>query len=93
MNIESFPQIVERQCLGGTQAIHRFENNYGASVVRNPFSYGGASGLWELAVIRFNEDNSFDLDYDTPITDDVIGYLTNEEVEEILQKIKQLPKV
>ena len=41
-----------------------FENGYGASVVRHEYSYGGKSGLYELAVL----DSSGDLTYDTPIT-------------------------
>ena len=32
----------------------------------------------------------YDLTYSTPITDDVIGYLTNAEVLELLEKIKKL---
>lgn len=63
-----------------------FDNGYGASVVRHSFSYGGKSGLYELAVL----DKNGDLIYDTPITDDVIGYLTPEEVTEVLIKIQDL---
>lgn len=31
-----------------------FENGYGGSVIRHDFSYGGAEGLWEMAVITHN---------------------------------------
>lgn len=63
-----------------------FENGYGASVVRHEYSYGGKSGLYELAVL----DSSGDLTYDTPITNDVLGYLSEQDVTEILIKIQQL---
>lgn len=29
---------------------------YGASVVRHSFSYGHEQGLWELAVIKWNDN-------------------------------------
>lgn len=41
--------------------------------------------LNELAVLKHGE-----LCYDTPITDDVIGYLTSDEVYELLDRIEQL---
>ena len=62
-----------------------FDNGYGASVIRHEYSYGGDQGLWELAVLAGDL-----LCYDTEITDDVIGYLTEEEVEELLNRIKNL---
>lgn len=70
----------------GTQDLYEFKNGYTASVIQTPYSYGGDQGLFELAVI-YNDE----LVYDTPITDDVIGYLTPEAVQEILQKISELP--
>ena len=64
----------------------KFDNGYGASVVRHEYSYGGKDGLYELAVL----DNAGDLCYDTPITDDVIGYLTTQEVSDIMEQIEKL---
>jgi hypothetical protein len=72
--------------MGGVQAIERFENGYGASIVKTPFSYGGKDGLYELAV--FGNDGH--IAYDTPITNDVLGYLSEQDVTEILIKIQQL---
>jgi len=69
----------------GVHAIVTFDNGYGASVVKTDRSYGGKEGLYELAVL-------FDglISYDTPITNDVIGFLTEDEVTELLQKIEDL---
>lgn len=78
----------------GVQYLFKFKNGYGASVVKNIGSYGNIQDLWELAVIIFvDPDNTdeWELCYDTPITDYVIGWLTNKEVLETLQKIKELP--
>jgi len=52
--------------------------------------------LWELAVTKFlnkgNEMKDWELCYETPITDDVIGHLHWTDVEELLQRISDLPK-
>ena len=55
-------------------------------------SYTDNEKEWELAVIKFDgkSNDSFDLDYKTGITDDVIGHLTAPKVEKILEKIKKL---
>lgn len=49
---------------------------------------------FELAVAFFpyekNESNKYDLDYDTEITDDVVGCNTFEEIVELLDRIKKL---
>lgn len=71
---------------GGDQYIFMFPNNHGASVVRHEFSYGATLGLWELAIL----DGSYEIDYTSPISDDVIGWLTNDGVRETLRKIAEL---
>jgi hypothetical protein len=72
--------------LGGVQALIEFENGYGASVVKTPYTYGGDKGLYELAV--FGKDGH--ITYDTPITNDVIGYLRPQDVTDVMEKIQQL---
>ncbi len=89
MNAEQY-LIDTSPLLGGVRKLYRFPNNYGASVVKHPFSYGSKDNLWELAVVKFDK-NEFSLNYDTPITDDVIGFLTYEKVTDILNKISELP--
>ena len=63
-----------------------FDNGYGASVVKHEYSYGGDKGLYELAVL--GKDGQ--ITYDTPITDDVIGYLRPMDVTDVMEKIQQL---
>lgn len=69
----------------GIRAIVNFDNNYGASIIKTNKSYGNEEGLYELAVTH-----NGDICYDTPITANVIGYLTEDEVTELLQKIEAL---
>jgi hypothetical protein len=70
------------------QWVYRFLNDYGASVVQGTHTYGGPQ-LYELAVIRFDGDK-FGLTYETPITDDVLGWLTLEDVAATLVKVAAL---
>lgn len=74
------------------QKIYRFDNGFGASVVHLPGSYGYSDGLSELAVIKFESkgDNSYSLTYDTPVTSDVKGWLTEEDVQLLLKQISDL---
>jgi hypothetical protein len=65
----------------------QFDNGYGASVVKHDFSYGGKDGLYELAVI----DTKGDLTYSTPVTSDVEGHLSEDDVTKLLEQIQQLP--
>ncbi len=77
----------ERPINSGVQRLYKFENGYGASVVKHEFSYGHESGKWELAVLA--PDGT--LDYSTPITDDVIGWLDEDQVASYLLQISELP--
>jgi len=72
--------------IGGIVSRIKFDNGYGASIVQGPHTYGGEDGLYELAVLNSNGD----LIYDTPITSDVEGYLSEAQVTDLLIKIQQL---
>ena len=80
--------------MDGCQYIFRFNNGFGASVVSHKGSYGYKEGLWELAVIKFNPeiDGDWSLTYETDITDNVIGWLDDDKVNELLDRIKNLDK-
>jgi hypothetical protein len=72
--------------MGGVVARIMFENGYGASIAQTPFSYGGDEGLYELAVL----DSNGQLTYSTPVTDDVEGRLTEDDVTRLLEQIQNL---
>lgn len=71
---------------GGDHWHFKFANGFGASVVRFAQSYGGDRGLWELGVLGVDGH----LTYDTPITDDVIGWLSEAAVADLLGQIEAL---
>ena len=71
---------------GGIISRISFDNGYGASIVKGPMSYGGDRGLYELAVL----DSNGELTYDTPVTSDVEGYLSEEDITKLLEQIQKL---
>ena len=72
--------------MGGILARIDFDNGFGATVVQTPFTYGGDKGLYELAVWKGNE-----LHYDNSVANgDVVGYLREEDVTDVMEKIQQL---
>lgn len=92
--MKNFKELPNNPINGGIQYIAKYPNNYGASIVKHSFSYGGNKGLWELAVVKYEPNETdiynFNLDYTTPITNDVLGHLTESEVNELLDKIEAL---
>lgn len=79
----------------GIAARHFFDNGYGVSVIRftTPFGYGGSygaeEGLYEVAIIKGTEDE-WKICYDTVLTEDVLGYQSEEEVEVLLYEVEKL---
>jgi hypothetical protein len=69
------------------QAVFKFDNGYGASVIYGAGTYGV-----EMAVALFDENGDWDITYDTPITDDVIAYIPDEaELISLLCEVRDLP--
>jgi len=62
-----------------------FPNGYGASIIKSPHSYSGYQDLYELAVLYDNM-----ICYDTEITDDVLGYQTEEDINRIIKHVQRL---
>lgn len=61
-----------------------FDNGYGISVINGNHAYCGVD-TFEVAVFKDGE-----LCYDTHITDDTIGYCTEDDVTRIMKKIQEL---
>lgn len=66
------------------QALMDFDNGFGISVVNGKGAYCDDE-TYEIAVLKDGE-----ITYDTHITNDVIGYLSPQEITEIMKDIQEL---
>lgn len=90
---QEYLKEVDYDFLGGSRYVFIFENEYGASVISHIGSYGGREGLWEIAVLKNDGNGKYDIRYDSGITEDVIGYLSDDQVNEYLGMIKNLQQI
>lgn len=75
--------------LSGVHAVKMFDNGYGVSVLLGSMFYSNGHTTYEVAIL--NSDGS--IAYDTPITDDVLGHRTIEEVDDIMRQVQELEKI
>jgi hypothetical protein len=68
----------------GIQAMLNF-GDYDLSIVKSDFSYGGKSGLYEIAV--FKGDGQVEMPGITETGDTVKGFLSESDVEGIIKKM------
>ena len=83
-NLSFFPHPLQKYGNEKMAAIN-FDNRYGVSVIFGKQFYSNGIDTYEVAVLLDN-----DICYDTKITSDVLGYLTEDEVTEIMYKIQSL---
>lgn len=81
-----FNELNDSPFMVGKKSRMHFENGYGVSVVSHSYSYGGRDGLYEVAVL----DSDDNLTYETSVTNDVIGYLTEEDVTDVMKQVQSL---
>ena len=85
---EKFKEYIEfSRYIGHMQTVYKFPNGYGASVIE---IYYLEEDYIEVAVVKFDENGKYHLDFSTPITDDVIGVLDEEGRDKVLQQIFDL---
>ena len=87
--LNNHPALIESA--NSNQLLYKFANGYGASVITG--GYGSPGCPYELAVVKFDPEDNWDLCYDTEITSDVLGWLTSKEVSALLNRIEDLPHV
>lgn len=89
MTYKTFNDIEFHYHHDGQHSIMKFDNDYYASVVRAfPSSLGSEQGLYEITVL----DSKYAPDFNNPICKRPVGFLTEEEVTEIMIEIQNLPK-
>ena len=76
--------------LDSTHATVFFDNGYGASVITGSRAYTSESAPYELAVLKGTEEDNH-ITYDTPITNNVLGHLTESDVNKALSDVSKLP--
>ena len=74
--------------LNAKHAVINFDNGYGISVLFGTSFYSNGINTYESAALCNGV-----LCYDTPITDDVMGFLKKEEVSDMMKKIQELKAV
>ena len=83
--------VVERPHLGGVQRVYRFNDGHGLSLVNAPMlhSYPFA---WEAAVINGVAETgaSFRIVYDTPLSNDVEVFQSDDEANEFIERAAEL---
>jgi hypothetical protein len=84
-----FKEFKSNELNQGIQYLNFYPNGYGVSIVKHSFSYGSSSGLWEMAVLQGTAEK-WNLTYDTEITSDVIGYLNDNDVDELCDRVEAL---
>jgi len=68
-----------------------FPNGFGVSIISTPTSYGGRSGLFEVALVKhFPEKDSWDLVYNDEFPD-VIGFQSFVDVGYLIQSVENYP--
>ena len=67
------------------QALIEFENGYGVSVLLGRCFHSNGVDTYELGVLYDG-----DLTFNTDITDDVLGHITEEEVTEIMIRVQDI---
>lgn len=71
--------------MGGYQYFATYPNGFGVSIIKHFGSYGANYDLWEAAVMKGGS-----ICYDTDITYDVVGFLSDEDAVKLIQAVQRL---
>lgn len=80
--------MVRKEKAHGIQYIFAFNNNFGLSVIKAPFTYGYDEDMWECAMLQLI-GNKYGLYYCELTDNDVIGYMADYRVNNLLRKVKE----
>ena len=86
LELQSFEMIEKADFPGGYQCVLAFGDHHNLSIISGEGAYGGDQGLYEIAVIINGEFASLP-GINDHVEDDVLGYLTADEVGAIIKKM------
>ena len=78
-------EFKDKKYMDGQAAALEFDNGYGVSVICGFGAYSNNDTPYELAILKHGS-----LCYDTEITNDVIGYLTPDDVTNYMKQVQEL---
>lgn len=78
-------EVTRQTIFDGYRYACQFDNGYGISIIKHSGSYGSDEDWFEAAVLKGDRVCST-----TPITNDVLGWLTEEEVVDTAKKVAAL---
>ena len=87
ISLNAKPQGTKSFSSNSKHAVMEFENGYGVSVIFGEQFYSNGIDTYEVAVLK----DGF-ICYKTYITDNVVAYITEDEVTEIMRKVQELNK-
>ena len=70
-----------------SQAIIKFDNGFGLSVLRGPGTLTSSDRPYEAAVISFQEDGTYSIVYPDYTHNDVLCFLTGDQLSEDMVKV------
>jgi hypothetical protein len=92
IRVTQLPGFVEHNRDGNWEGVlFRFRNQFGASVVRGQYTYGGEEGLWEITLLKWKGNKSETVCERQRFRTGSIGWNDEDAVQEILNWISKLP--
>lgn len=75
------------------KALMKFENGYGVSVLTGAGALASVEKPYELAVIKYLDNNDYQIIYPTLFNSDVLPFLTQDDVTSYMIIIQSLPEL
>jgi len=85
--LDAKSQYTKEMFANSKHAVMEFENGYSVSVIFGDQFCSNGIDTYEVAIIKDNH-----VCYDTPLTDNVLAYQTEDEVTEIMRKVQEFNK-
>ena len=85
--LDAKSQYTKEMFTNSKHAVMEFENGYSVSVIFGEQFCSNGIDTYEVAIIKDNH-----VCFDTPLTDNVLAYQTEDEVTEIMRKVQELNK-